>query len=200
MLCEKCNKNEATVHVTNIVNGKKSEQNLCSTCAHQDKPATPYSSFFDVLHNDFFKNMIYPDYDTKAFKEERCSGCGLTYSDFNRSGKFGCPQCYDTFSERIEDLVKRIQGSATYEGKVPSRGTGVFRMKHAIKRLRQELSKAVIAEDFERAMELRDEIKALEVSLEKGIDMGDVKSEKINKNETTHKSAGEPKKGGVNND
>lgn len=33
MLCDKCKKNEANVHVTQIVNGIKYEQNLCAQCA-----------------------------------------------------------------------------------------------------------------------------------------------------------------------
>ena len=33
MLCDHCHKNEATIHMTNIVNNQKTEQHLCGTCA-----------------------------------------------------------------------------------------------------------------------------------------------------------------------
>lgn len=35
MLCDNCKKNEATVHMTRVVNGKKSERHLCNACAKQ---------------------------------------------------------------------------------------------------------------------------------------------------------------------
>ena len=35
MLCDKCNKNKATIHIVKIVNGAKQEMNLCESCAKQ---------------------------------------------------------------------------------------------------------------------------------------------------------------------
>lgn len=137
-------------------------------------------SFFDALQNEFFKNMVNYDANEYSRGDIRCEHCGMTYSDFDRTGKFGCPSCYEAFEKRIDLLMQRIQGSRTYEGRVPSRGNGVFRIKHQIKRLRQELNKAVEVENFEQAMILRDQIKSLESSIE-GPDSGteNIKKEKI---------------------
>ena len=33
MLCERCGKHEANVHITKNINGKVTEMNLCSECA-----------------------------------------------------------------------------------------------------------------------------------------------------------------------
>lgn len=126
-----------------------------------------FDDFFgsDFFGDDFFTNMLYSDQMIHNSNERRCPQCGMTFSEFNHTGKFGCNQCYDTFLPEIEPLVKRLQGSLRYEGRVPSRGNGVFRTKHQIKRLRQELNKVIKAENFEEAAKLRDEIKALENSL-----------------------------------
>lgn len=124
------------------------------------------SSIFDLFNDDFFKYVIDDGQrESSRLNELRCPGCGMTYNHFNRTGKFGCGQCYDTFDSYVKPLVKRIHGSLDYEGNVPMRGTGVFRTKHQIKRMRQELQQAVAQEDFERAMVLRDQIKALEDSI-----------------------------------
>ena len=70
MKCDHCHTNEATVHMTNIVNNQKTEQHLCSSCANKlqkDGKLSPFSSFVndiwdnDFFSNDFFKNMVYPD-------------------------------------------------------------------------------------------------------------------------------------------
>ena len=80
-------------------------------------------------------------------QQQHCPQCGMTFDDFNRNGRFGCDECYTAFASEIAPLVKRLQGSLNYEGRVPGRGNGVFRTKHQIKRLRQDLQKAVLMKD-----------------------------------------------------
>ena len=109
--------------------------------------------------------MAYPDYSGQAEEEPRCSSCGMTYSEFNRLGKFGCPDCYEAFREEITPLVRRIHGHTKHVGKVPNRGTGVFRTANQIKRLRQHLKKLVQDERYEEAARVRDEIRMLERQL-----------------------------------
>lgn len=125
-------------------------------------------SIFDLFNDDFFKNMMEYDHDVFSnYGNERCPGCGMTFHDFNRMGKFGCSQCYDAFREQVDPLIKRIQGSLSYEGSVPNRGSSAFSTVQQIKRLKQKLDKAVKAENYEEATLLRDQILALEKSVEK---------------------------------
>ena len=161
--------------MTNIVNNQKTEQHLCGTCAtelQQEGKLSPYSSFMNDMWdnsfftNDFFKNMVYPDNLLKSHQSKRCPQCGITYDEFNRVGKFGCGQCYETFNSEIDPLLQRIQGSSEYEGTVPSRGTNVFKAKYEVKRLRHQLDTAVQAENFEEAAILRDKIKELEAIID----------------------------------
>lgn len=175
MLCDNCKKNEATVHLTRVVNGKKTERHLCSSCAAKQPNDGLGSSFFnfgtplldnDFFTNDFFTNTLYPEGTLHPHHAVRCDRCGMSFEDFNDSGKFGCDHCYEVFDAQISPLVKRLQGSLAYEGRVPSRGTGVFKTKHQIKRFRQELDKSIKAEKFEDAARIRDEIKVLEESLQ----------------------------------
>lgn len=176
MLCDECKKNEATIHFTNIVNNQKHEQHLCASCASKKQKngkLSPFGSFDtntifdnDFFTNEFFTNMVYPAEFLHHGQTKKCSHCGMSFEDFNRTGKFGCSYCYQEFSEQIKPLVQRIQGSQSYEGRVPNRGHGIFRKQHEIKRLKSELMVAVQKEEFETAAKLRDEIKQLENSLE----------------------------------
>ena len=161
MLCDMCKLTDAVVHITKIENGKRTELHLCAACAKK-QGTLGGDHALNIVDNDFFRKMAYADYEGPAADEPRCSGCGMTYSDFNRTGKFGCPKCYDAFNGEIRPLMRRIHGHARHVGKVPARGSGVFRTATHIKRLRQHLRKLVLAERYEEAAEIRDEIRALE--------------------------------------
>lgn len=62
MLCDHCHKNEATIHMTNIINNQKTEQHLCSACATELQQAgklSPYSSFMNDMWDNNFLLMIF---------------------------------------------------------------------------------------------------------------------------------------------
>lgn len=162
MLCDVCKKREAVVHIVKIENGKRTDLHLCAACARKQ---TNYSNFkkLNIIDNDFFRKMAYPDLQKKEGREEpRCPSCGMTYSEFNRLGKFGCPDCYAAFQAEIPPLLRRIHGHSKHVGKVPNRGTGVFYTKTQVRRLQQKLQKLVREERYEEAAKVRDEIRALQ--------------------------------------
>lgn len=176
MKCDHCKQNEATIHMTNIVNNEKTEQHLCASCAsdlQKDGKISPFSSFVNDMWdsnfftNDFFKNMVYPNHVLESQHQKRCPHCGNTYDEFNRLGRFGCAQCYSVFQDQIEPLVQRIQGSKEYNGKVPSKGSNAFKKQYEIKQLRKDLEVAIQGEQFEEAARLRDRIKELEADLDR---------------------------------
>jgi protein arginine kinase activator len=96
-------------------------------------------------------------------KEQKiCPGCGLSYKNIREKGKMGCGLCYQTFREYIIPLLERIHGKAHHSGKVPEKGKGQDERIKKIYDLRRKLEDAVRKEDYERAAELRDEIRELE--------------------------------------
>ena len=89
--------------------------------------------------------------------------CGLSFAGFRESGRLGCPHCYATFEGHLRGLLRRIHGATQHIGKVylppdPSQSEREKRLEG----LRRKLSRAVDSEDFERAAQLRDQIRALE--------------------------------------
>ena len=55
MLCEKCNKNQATFHYAEVINGVRSEHHLCGECA-ANTDVSFYSSIFENDEN--FTSLI----------------------------------------------------------------------------------------------------------------------------------------------
>ncbi len=171
MLCQQCEKRQATVHLTKIINNQKEVLHLCGQCAG-DKGEfdftvpTPFSiqSLLTGLLNMEPALGHAPGLQGKM----QCDSCGLTYAQFGQIGRFGCSNCYPTFKERLLPLFRRIHGSAQHAGKVPQRTGGIIKVRRDIDSLRHQLQSCVDCEEFEEAARHRDEIRKLEARLEEG--------------------------------
>lgn len=181
MLCDDCKKNEACVHITQISPEGKIDKNLCESCAAK------YGNFLfngtqqkNVSANDFLKGIFGSSALPKAQQTEAeeaaeltCPNCGMTYRDFQQTGKIGCSVCYSAFRRQLEPLLRRIHGASTHNGKIPHRTGGVLEARHELELLRQKLQKAVAGEEYEQAAGFRDQIRALEKQLQEHAGGGD---------------------------
>ena len=168
MLCENCNKKPATVHLTKILNEKKTEMHLCEQCAKLQE-ATPFDASFSI--NNFLTGLLDSMQDSPIkvdyIQTTKCDKCGMSYGKFKQLGRLGCAQCYNAFQEKLGPLVKRIQGSESHIGKIPMKTGGVILIKKEIKGLKARLDEAIKREEFEQAAVLRDKIRQLEGQLNK---------------------------------
>ena len=168
MLCDDCHKNEACIHITQISPEGKIDKNLCEKCASRYGNFMQEPQSEDYTVNDFLKGIF-----SKPSKEEAedvhhglvCSNCGMTYQDFMHSGKIGCSSCYSTFRKQLIPLLKRIHGAVLHNGKIPKRTGGTLVVKQEISVLKDKLQMAVKSEEYEKAAEYRDRIRALEQKL-----------------------------------
>lgn len=161
MICEACKENVATVHLTEIVNNAKNEVHLCESCA-QEKGVAIHSHVKQLSIPQFFDQVLEPK-PVSSRNDPECSNCGLRYSQFRASGKFGCPECYDEFREELDRLLEKIHAGATqHRGKVPSHVGRAISVQKELEELRTELNQAVDREEYEHAAELRDRIHELE--------------------------------------
>lgn len=162
MKCDNCN-NPATVHLTEIRSGKKIEKHLCEKCAAQTEgfPAKTHTPINELLTNFVLAHSGIQKEATAA-----CEICGITWADFKQGGLLGCEHDYNLFEKDLTPLLQRAHEGATHHcGKVPTRrgGTGVPVKKAVdLAKLRKELQRAVDAEDYERAAQLRDLIRQAE--------------------------------------
>jgi protein arginine kinase activator len=93
--------------------------------------------------------------------ETKCPRCGFTQADFKKSGRLGCPECYKTFAEGLEGLLKTMHKGTRHAGKVPEALRESREQADRLKTLQKKLDKAIKEEDFEQAAHLRDEIKQI---------------------------------------
>lgn len=164
-MCSVCQEREATVHLTQIAGEKMQKVDLCEECAKEKGVNDPAAfSFADMLLGLGASEEVEK---AAGQKESACPVCGFTHADFKKSGRLGCPACYEHFADGLTSLLKSMHKGIRHVGKVPKR---FKKMKKALdtsdrlKALQGKLEKAIEQEKFELAAELRDEIKALTAS------------------------------------
>lgn len=161
MLCEKCGENEATVKFVKIENNNKTELRLCQGCA---QGYTNFSLGFDLPNvlSSLFQHAPF----TKTFHGgTKCPTCGLTLVDIQESGRLGCSTCFETFSEELNAVLRRIHGSTKHTGKVPARSYPKVWVDRQIEDVRRQLDECIRTENFEQAAIYRDEIRQLQDKL-----------------------------------
>ena len=160
MLCDICGKNDATVHLTEIVNDKMTKLHLCEACA-KEKGAEMEEHFglSDLMAGlaDLGTNL-----EPEAMNAIKCASCGFTYQDFKKVGRLGCGNCYEAFKKQLDPLLKRIHGANRHVGKVPLMAGKTVKEDRTLQEIKLQLEKAISSEEFEEAARLRDKIRALE--------------------------------------
>jgi len=161
MLCDICKKREAVIHYTEVVGNKVKKLNLCIECALVKgidvQPPFPLGELFGGLMSSGFKS----DIETNTV----CPACGMTISDFRKTGKLGCGVCYKTFNKTLIPLLETIHKSSRHIGKVPGKEAKAKGRNLKIDRLNDKLRRAVNNEEYELAAKYRDEIRILEKNL-----------------------------------
>lgn len=177
MLCNKCNKNTATVYVKQGVNGVYREYNLCEKCAAEVMPANIHNEYaFPSVENinpfvfltdgGLFSNIMESKYKQRRVNEDlkqnySCKTCGSTLGGILKLGKFGCGDCYTAFYSEVLPGIVKIHANKEYTGRMPKKFKAKLNLKEKITALKNELSAAVEQQDFEKAAELRDKINAI---------------------------------------
>ena len=190
MMCQNCNENEANVKYTQIINGVKKQMNLCDKCAKElgiddisFNMQMDFSNFlgdmFENFEETFIPSLINP-------QTLLCDKCGNGYDDFIKNGKFGCDKCYETFEDKIDNILKNIHGANKHVGrnikqikekehtKKENNKTNInknndqkennkeIKNKQKIEELKIRLKQEIKEERYEDAAKTRDEIKRLE--------------------------------------
>ncbi|MFA6961710.1 MAG: UvrB/UvrC motif-containing protein [Opitutaceae bacterium] len=157
--CDLC-ANPATVHLTQIVNNKVHKVDLCESCA-QAKGVTDPSGF--SLADLLLKASLNPEAPTASV---RCEQCGFTQNDFKKHGRFGCPQCYETFSTLVDPMLDNMHKGTAHTGKVPEKSLERKSIQDRLGELESNLEDAVKTERYEEAARYRDEINQLKQAVE----------------------------------
>ena len=169
MNCQKCGEPDAHVHMTDIIDGEKRTRVLCERCAAESgfviDPQLIQAATDQIqkimaplmASSGEVETTPAPDHPTST-----CSHCGMTWPEFRKTNRFGCPRDYEVFSQGIDHILLEIQGHCRHRGAAPNTFEERSERHSRVESLREEMTAAVNAEDFECAARLRDEISALE--------------------------------------
>ncbi len=168
MRCDNCGEREAVIHLTQIVDNTVTTLHLCEQCA-AEKGVDTAEQVAKYPLGDFLASLGEgAAAEGSAAAGEACPSCGATLRDFRQTGRLGCAECYATFAPQLRDLLRRIHGTTQHEGE-RYRGPGGGASGRAgaggeagLGELKEQLRRAVEAEDFEEAARLRDAIRGLE--------------------------------------
>ncbi|MFQ6723851.1 MAG: hypothetical protein ACLRFE_00770 [Clostridia bacterium] len=164
MLCDKCKKHEACYHSTLVVNGEVKSTHLCEECAVKEGVFNKTSSSLFDEFKSLTNFLGFDDFDDKV-----CPKCNWSLSKFKHYGVLGCDNCYNTFEDEIDDIVKRIQ--PYNEHKIDEVSFNVeakakqLTKEQELNKLKAELKQAIAKERYEDAGVINKQIKKLEKEL-----------------------------------
>lgn len=170
MKCQKCER-PATFHITELTGGKPQELHLCEEHGREyltqpgSEPASA-TNMAAALAQQMAQNLAVGQTAEELAKldQQTCPVCGITFHEFRNQGRLGCPHDYVAFESQLEPLILNIHGENQHVGKTPKRSAESSEKRTQLIRLRREMTEAVAEELYERASELRDEIRRIEQS------------------------------------
>jgi protein arginine kinase activator len=176
MKCDMCDK-EASVFLTQIVEGKMTQANLCDQCS-KDKGVTDPTGFqladFLIGAAAQGKSKIENAEDDAL----ACPACGFTRAHLKKIGRLGCPECYHTFGNDLDNMLRAMHKGTRHIGKVPGKlpppalppaapaavvvAPPKVSAKKRLADLKEAIERAVADERYEDAARLRDEMRDME--------------------------------------
>ena len=164
MKCQRCDK-PTTFHITELAGGKPQELHLCEhharsylTESETEQPQAP--SIAGALAQQLAVGQTAEE--LARLDQQACPICGITFFEFRKEGRLGCPHDYVCFAKELEPLIMNIHGETQHVGKRPQHSPPNTDRQTDLIRLRREMKDAINSEDYERASQLRDEIRQIE--------------------------------------
>ncbi len=165
MLCDICKQNVATVHLTQMVEGKTKKVDLCESCSKAKGVDDPTGFSLADLLLGLGAAQEMEQASVSAGGDLKCPHCGFTQADFKKTGRLGCAECYTTFAEGLEGLLRTMHKGTKHVGKAPQVLKQSQDLADKLKTLQKKLDKAISEEDFEAAVHLRDDINEVKSKL-----------------------------------
>jgi protein arginine kinase activator len=159
MVCENCKERDAVVHLTKVKEGAVLQVRLCEKCAAEQGVETTVAQPKAALTD--FLQAVHQQAAAAPGDQAACHFCGATARDFRQTGRVGCARCYGAFERSLRELLRRLHGGAKHTGHryAPPAPELIEEAGH-VGQLRERLQRAIEAEQFELAAELRDRLRA----------------------------------------
>jgi len=186
MWCEQCQQNEAVLFIQESAGDSKRTVQLCKQCAAElgiyeegqinldiEKLLNLDAFNDDEENGDWLDDFPFNDDDESIEKEEdaetlKCDNCGLTADELESSDslvRMGCPACYKAFASMVNPLLGKIHYGTVHRSTSNGSYAGQnspdeeAQSKNYIRKLKEEMTQAVVAENYEEAANIRDQIR-----------------------------------------
>ena len=158
MLCECCEQHEATIHLTQMINGQSRDLHLCEDCAEES--GMNVQSVMSIPEILFGMGTSAPDSSEEGkLGVKSCPHCHMRGRDFKKNARLGCPRCYETFEAELAPMLAAMHKGSKHTGKAPESRRKVLEKSERVERLQKQLDAAVRAENYEEAALLRDQLR-----------------------------------------
>ena len=176
MICEMCKKNNATVHIREIINGDERAAHYCDKCAVKKEFNLHSFEGHGVAKCVLNISSLCSDPPQREEKSRQlvCPVCNLTSDEFHKTGRLGCPSCYEVFDRLLLEVLPEMHAGCVHKGKKPGCLSGKITMGDcsdqdycpsetnnsvdALVLLQHKLKRAIALEDFELADVLKDQL------------------------------------------
>lgn len=167
MLCEICHKNEATIHIQEIVGNQKKTINLCAECAAAKQTAGLNFGAFNIAEMIYKMAGAFPQTPAPADKADEelvCPVCHWDVEKLRQTGRLGCENCYSVFAPILTEALKSMHRGNQHLGKHPSGNPNAMALRQCrerLNKLQRQLQQSIEQEEYENAAALRDQINEL---------------------------------------
>lgn len=165
MLCEECKINEARYTISVMMENEVRQRHLCSDCMRTMNKNITSGNIHGLLSSiltAISSTAKAPEApDAPPEEDVTCQRCQTMWSQFKKSGRLGCPGCYEAFREKLQPTLLQIHGRMQHAGRQPLCNEDAQRARSQQEELTRQMEQAVALEDFETAAVLRDRIRAL---------------------------------------
>lgn len=172
MMCNDCGVRPANFLLKAVTEDSVEEKHLCAVCMAKYQrriPGLDISNLAGILSGILESKgaQTAETYDAETDALE-CSACKSTYAEFRKAGRIGCSKCYTAFRKPLDSLLLKVHGNLQHAGRMPGGVQNDASIKISIDRLKQDLVKAIAAEEYESAAQIRDEIRSLSAQIGEG--------------------------------
>ena len=113
MLCDECARELGIAMPGNLMGGGLFGSALSGALGSMPSPLDMFASAFEAPFGLGLEGMV------DEGEGRACPTCGITQSQFTKSGFLGCPDCYKVFSESIDPMFLRTQMGSKHVGRKP---------------------------------------------------------------------------------
>lgn len=156
--CSVCGQ-PATIFITLVKNGQVVSMACCPT--HAEEMGLNQTGACGWLDDSLGENGL----ETTPTSRLRCPECGFTARDWKRTGRLGCPHCYEVFAEKLVPALQRLHSGTIHRGKFPHQAISPQLIVNRIQELQEQLEREVQEERYEDAAATRDQMSELRSSL-----------------------------------